>query len=247
MKVFFLAVLTSLLLTAVGWLSTRSTLFKLSSFQIMTDSDHLTRILQAKLAGRLGESMFSVSVRDFEEMLEVNPEVLEVNAKKRWPNTLQIVAKLRRPFFRLEGDLINTARDQRAMSFDLSREFLDLPVLKGRPDAQVLKKVAAFLSAYLSKEDLKRLRRLEWNSGFGLRLFFEDVSPWVDLGFDQFGQAWEKAKYFLETANGSLALKDVKSLDAAYNQRVIVSFHDKLKISENSLNLREIVRRRAKQ
>lgn len=226
----------------VGWMSTRSTMFRLSSVVVHSSDLELASSIQKRLARYLSQSMLALSLSDIELDIKKDLRVFDVRLRKRWPSTLFVNLELRKALFRgVGGELY----DQFGQAYSVpDSNLLKVPELKTSVPLPERQLVARWLNEMQSSkfEDFLLLHSLSWSSERGLIVKVDNENLEILLGFDHFEHSWMRAASILFVVNQESSPR-LQSIDASYNQRAILGYATKLQNSPNGLNLKEIVRR----
>jgi len=231
-----------LVVTMVGWLSTRSTMFRLSSVVVRSTDVELASAVEKHLARYLSQSMLALSLSDIELDVKKDLRIFDVRLRKRWPSTLLVILELRKALFRgVGGELY----DQFGQAYKVpSSDLLKVPELRNSVPMPERELLARWLDEMQSSkfEDFQRLSTLSWSSERGLVVRTDHKDIDILLGFDHFEHSWARAASILSVVSNE-GSADLRSIDASYNQRAILGYATKLQNSPNGLNLKEIVRR----
>jgi hypothetical protein len=247
-----MGLMTALVAGAAGWLYSRQSIFRLAEIEVEAESAQLRDRIRDRLLGELGQSLFSLSLSQVEKMALEFPGVESVRVRRRWPNALEIVVSEKRALaleFSREGLQTLDADGRLIAKLERAR---GLPVLRGFPLVSPEKMEALRWLATLQIETDERgalgfhhIDELQWDRDIGLRVFCSVIGLEIELGYEKFAQAWERANrgYRVFREEGRVPA----FLDASYPSSVIAKELGKtrgeLQNSQSDLNLEELERR----
>jgi cell division septal protein FtsQ len=245
-SIFVLIALLGVLGVAGGWLYSRNSLFRLAEVQVESERADLDAEIRRRLAGILGRSLFTLSLRQLESELAALPAVESVSLHRRWPSTLLIRVR--------EREAVGMAfRNGKLWTYDASGEPIEAlrrplatPLVRGVvPGTPQAKDIYAWLARARKSEpglvDLNEMDEAEWVNDRGLIVRFLARNLEVEMGFAGFDEAWRR----FERALAAVRERQIEAtyFDATYRHRVVVRGRSVLQNPSHSLDLKGLVRR----
>jgi hypothetical protein len=229
-----------------GWAFTRSSLFRISRIEVVTEDEALAKAVRERFVGLFGRGIFSVSLSSLDRGVRAFPRIRKVSLRRRWPSTLLVRLDLR-PVAALEfhqGKLW-TVDDEGARIEPLSSP-VSAPLMKGFGDDIEARRMACrWLSSLSSFEgshlEASSVDEIEWKKDRGLVAHVSELDLEVELGFEDFANAFSRA----DLAFGVLKSKSFRAnfLDASSVRRVVARGAPSLQNPDSGLTFKEKTRR----
>jgi len=247
---------------SLGFYVSRTVRFRFSEIKIHLNGDedsgpiHSQKI-KNQLLSDLGKNLHTLSLPMIERKILSIPSLENVKLRRHWPSTIVIYASIKKPVALtfVENTLWSISKDGKFI--ESVKNPPPLPLLIGfeeffkvRTSVQrTLTRQEIFSFLFELHQNLSELdadafliSEVHWQEDKGLVLWSNNSELSIELGFDNFKNAWIRGREAVRWANSKNI--SLQSLDASYDRRVVLSPRMRLQNLKNELNLEELVQKK---
>jgi len=252
-----LVLLLATTLISLGWLYSRNALFRFSEIEVVASDPKTESFVRSSLLAHMGQSLFAVPFAQIESELLASPDIKKIHLRRQWPSGVSAHVEMREPIALIWHNKGLWLVDVEGFVFRKMTEARDLPVLRGvglkkiasgglKIDEKYSEALQFLFNLLVSGSELRigfyGLDELIWEDERGLVLRFFDDEVSVELGRQNFDEAWGRALKALYFARGRG--QKLTHLDASFKSRVVGITQNGLHTPNNRLNLEELVQRK---